>query len=116
MLGGAGRGDVVGGGVRVVVADWESQKRVLLQPRVRLYVPAVVRQVGLLQYRAQLAHYLFRPNHHVSAAILPRSCTRARVHTLQTGMPLHEGVLRERALALQHTPANVGVAPRLDLV
>ena len=116
MLGGAGRGDVVGGGVRVVVADWESQKRVLLQPRVRLYVPAVVRQVGLLQYRAQLAHYLFRPNRHVSAAILPRSCTRARVHTLQTGMPQHQGVLRDRALALQHTPTNVGVAPRLDLV
>ena len=116
MLGGAGRGDVVGGGVRVVVADWESQKRVLLQPRVRLYIPPVVRQVGLLQYRAQLAHYLFRPNRHVSAAILPRSCTRACVHAFQTGMALQQGVQQERAHALQHSPANVGFAPRLHLV
>lgn len=57
--------------VRVVVADGVSQKLFLLRPDVRQFILPEARPLGLLRYRSQLVHILFRPNRHVTAGAPP---------------------------------------------
>lgn len=59
-------------GERVVYADWEQQRELLLHPRNRLFVPRSLRHRGLLWFRAQLVSHLFRFNAAVERAVASR--------------------------------------------